>query len=63
MILFVMVVTFVSIYEIRNMFKKRLFKELVLFCILASITVGSGIIYFLNSYKYSLAGMLLNILR
>ena len=63
MIVFIMIVIVVSIFEIRNTLKKKLIKELIIFCFIASITLYLGIIYYLDPYKYSFSSVLLHILE
>lgn len=52
----------VSFFEIRGMVKNRQTKEIVVFAVMAVLTLGLGLFYTGNPYRESLAQQLLRLI-
>lgn len=63
MISFIVFIVALSIFEVRSMLKKNLKRELVIFHIIALITLSYGILYFSNPFKDSFAKTILDIIN
>lgn len=52
-----------SIVEIFILKKRKLYKEMILYSIMALITLVYGIVYFVNPYSFSFASMVFDLLK
>ncbi|MCG8483562.1 MAG: hypothetical protein MJA31_09665 [Clostridia bacterium] len=63
MIAFIIFIVLLSIIEVYTMKKNQLKRELILYSVIALITLVYGIIYFSNPYQYSFSKVIIDILK